>query len=571
MPDPAPHLSEPNESEVAMSDRHLKHWPKHAARQLTIPETSLWFNVEASAQRFPDKAAIIFYDRVISFAALRSEAEKLAGFLQQTCGVKRGDRVALYMQNSPQFMVAFYAILRADAMVVPLNPMLLNAEIAHIVQDSGATVLIAGQELLVNVQSLLGQQLQHAIVATYSDYLVANSTLRIPEFVSAPRQTFTGTGITAWVDAMACDLVPAPHLAGADDLCVMPYTSGTTGFPKGCVHKHRSVMFVAVCNAQWYGKYQDEVALAVLPYFHVTGMQAGMNTPLYIGATVVIMPRWDRDVAAELVQRYRITSWTTVPTMVVDFLMNPQLAKYDLSSLRFISGGGAAMPAAIAQKLQDVCGLRFLEGYGLSETIAATHMNPRENPKQQCLGIPIFNVDSRVVDPQTLQELPPGEIGEIITHGPGVFAGYWNNPEANAECFVEIDGKRFFRTGDLGRIDEDGYFFMVDRLKRMINASGFKIWPAEVEAMLYAHPAIAEAVIISKKDQRRGETVKAVIVLREAARGTTDAQAIIDWAHAHMAAYKVPHHVEFVDQLPKSGSGKILWRVLQEKEDASAR
>ena len=226
------------------------------------------------------------------------------------------------------------------------------------------------------------------------------------------------------------------------------------------------------------------------------------------------------------------------------------------------------MPQAIAQKLKDSCGLTYMEGYGSTETMAPSHINPPDRPKQQCLGIPIFDTDSRVVDPDSLAELPPGETGEIVTHGPGVFDGYWMKPDATREAFVEIDGKRFLRTGDLGRTDEDGYFFMVDRLKRMINAAGFKVWPAEVEALLYAHPAVAEAVVIAQKDERRGETVKAVVVLKPTAREAS-ATDIIEWARKHMAAYKVPRIVEFVEQVPKSAAGKILWRVLQEREDAA--
>jgi fatty-acyl-CoA synthase len=257
--------------------------------------------------------------------------------------------------------------------------------------------------------------------------------------------------------------------------------------------------------------------------------------------------------------------------MVVDLLSNPDLASYDLSSLRRISGGGAAMPEAIAQKLKDVCGLDFVEGYGLSETMAPSHVNPPERPKKQCLGIPFFNTESRVVNPDTLVELPPGETGEIVTHGPQVFEGYWNNPEANASCFVELDGKRFFRTGDLGRVDEDGYFFLVDRLKRMINVAGFKVWPAEVEAMLYGHPAIQEAVIIGCKDPRRGQAVKAMVVLKPAARGAVTEDELHQWAKDNMAAYKVPSSFEFLEVLPKSATGKILWRSLQDQQDERER
>jgi len=555
-----------------MGSRHLQFWP-NVPRHLTIPETSLWFNVEVSAARFPDKPCINFYDSVVTFAELRREAERLAGFLQTACGVRRGDRVALYLQNSPQFIIGYYAILRADAMVVPINPMNLTKEVGHIVHDSGARVLIAAQDQLSRVTPLLGPGLSHVIVASYADYLTTATDLDVPGWISAPRQPLAepGPGLTLWSDALAAAASPGPHLATADDLCVMPYTSGTTGQPKGCAHRHRNVMFTAVAVPQWHRVYQDECVLAVLPYFHVTGMQNSMNSPIYSGSTIVMLPRWDRAVAARLIQRNRVTTMSTVPTMVVDLLSSPDLKSYDLSSIRHIGGGGAAMPEAIAQKLQDLCGLTFLEGYGLSETMAPSHINPPQRPKKQCLGIPLFHTESRVVNPDSLAELPPGEVGEIVTRGPQVFEGYWNNPQANAACFVELDGQRFFRTGDLGRTDEDGYFFLVDRLKRMINVAGFKVWPAEVEAMLYAHPAIQEAVVIAGKDPRRGETVKAVVVLKPTARGEIGEPELMRWAKDNMAAYKVPCSFELTEALPKSATGKILWRVLQEQQDARER
>ena len=310
--------------------------------------------------------------------------------------------------------------------------------------------------------------------------------------------------------------------------------------------------------------------MAVAPFFHVTGMQGSMNGPIYNGNTVVLLPRWDRVVAAECVQRYGIASWTAVPTMIQDFFMNPDIDRYDLSSIRKLSGGGAAMPAAVAQRLLDR-GITYYEGYGLSETISPTHLNPPDRPKQQCLGIPIYGVDSRIVDPVTLAERPAGEVGEIVTHGPQVFLGYWNKPEDTAQAFIQIDGKRFLRTGDLGRVDEDGYFFMVDRLKRMINAAGFKVWPSEVETLMYRHPAVLEACVIGASDAHRGETVKAVVVLRPEWRGRIEGREVIDWCREQMAAYKAPRIVDFVDALPKSGSGKIQWRELQDGEAAAAK
>jgi fatty-acyl-CoA synthase len=404
-------------------------------------------------------------------------------------------------------------------------------------------------------------------VACYSDYLTQRSDFEIPEMFSAPRRAISGPGVTLWSAALERGIQPAPPLATSEDLCVMPYTSGTTGEPKGCVHLHRSVMHTAVSLSLWNRFHQDDRSLCALPLFHVTGMQNSMNQQIYAGSSIVILPRWNRDTAAALIQRHRVTRFAAVPTMVVDLLMSPDLPRYDFSSLQGIGGGGAAMPEAVANKLESIWNLRFMEGYGLSETMAPTHINPDQNPKRQCLGIPIHNTDSRVVDPETLRELPPGEVGEIISSGPQVFEGYWNNPRGTEASFVEIDGKRFFRTGDLARTDGDGYFFFVDRIKRMINAAGFKVWPAEVESMLYAHPAVQEAVVIATRDSRKGEAVKAVIVLKPAARGQTAPEQIIEWAREKMAAYKVPHVVEFVGSVPKSVTGKILWRALQEQED----
>jgi len=563
-----------------MSKRHLAHWPRLLPQHLTLPATHLYRNLEVSAMRYPDKAALVFYDAAISYARLQDESERLAAHLQQRCGVRRGDRVLLYMQNSPQFVIGYYAILRADAVVVPVNPMNLSEELRHYVLDAGARTILAPQDLWAQVRPLLHEGraaaaadaqapgLRHAVVAAYGDYLTAPTDLAVPAFVSAPREPVEEPGACAWMDALAAGLRPGPIAAGPDDLAVMPYTSGTTGQPKGCMHTHRSVMYNTVSGGIWLGTTPDAVSLTVLPLFHVTGMQGGMNSPLYTGSTIVLLPRWDRDAAAQLIARYRVTNTQMIVTMVVNLLSNPRLAEYDLSSIRRLSGGGAAMPEAVAAKLQELCQIDYIEGYGMSETMAATHINPPDRPRKQCLGIPIFDVDARVVDPATFTELPPGEVGEIIVHGPQLMQGYWGQAEATAQAFVTLDGKRFLRTGDLARTDEDGYFFMVDRLKRMINASGYKVWPAEVEALMYAHPAIQEVCVIAARDERRGETVKAVVVLRDAFKGQVSEQDIVDWAHGHMAAYKSPRLVSFVDSLPKSGTGKVQWRALQERESA---
>ena len=550
-----------------MEPDHYRYWPPGLPHDMALPETSLYGNLAATANRYPEKTAVTYYDTPLSYARFRQEVDALAGFLQQRAGVKRGERVLLFMQNSPQFMIAFYAILRADAMVVPVNPMNLTEELRHYVSDSDATVTITGQELLGQVRPLLEDGLQHVIVAAYSDYQTEPTDLKVPEVVAAPRLALNEPGVTQWLDALAENLRPGVHLAGPDDLCVMPYTSGTTGKPKGCIHTHRTVMSTTVAGGAWVDMQPDSVILCSMPMFHVTGMQCSMNQPIYFGGTIVLMTRWDRDTAGELIQRHKVEGWTNIATMAIDFLSNPNLASYDISSMKHIGGGGAAMPEAVAQRLHDLTGLTYIEGYGLSETIAPTHINPPQRAKKQCLGIPICATQSLVVNPDTLAVLGVRETGEIVSRGPQIFLGYWKKPEATAASFIEIDGKSFFRTGDLGYRDEDGYFFIVDRLKRMINASGYKVWPAEVEAMLYHHADVREACVIGTQDVRRGETVKAVVVLKEASRGKVAADDIIAWSRNKMAAYKVPRVIEFVETLPKSATGKVQWRLLQEAEN----
>jgi len=557
---------------------HHKIWPKRLPPELVVPQTTLWFNLEVAAARFPDKPAYLFFGWALHFGELKAQAEAIAGWLQSV-GVKAGERVAIFMQNCPQYAAAYYGILRANAVVVPVNPMNRAEEFKHFITDPQTRVVICTADLAGIVASANAavppnQRVAQVLVTRFTDAMPAGAI--DPDDAPPPAMDAwlrsdpeLPAGCVRWTEVLARQLAPGPHTAQPDDLALLPYTSGTTGLPKGCMHTHRSLMANSVGGGQWSCASPETVSLAVVPMFHITGMMYGVIGNIYIGSTSVLMPRWDRELAGRLISKYKVTHWTCIPTMIIDLFGSPNYKTFDLTSLSYLSGGGAAMPQAVAQRLLDEFGLSFAEGYGLTETAAPTHANPPERAKLQCLGIPIFGVDSRVVDPITLQELPVGEVGEIISRGPMLFKGYWGHPEATKEAFVEFEGQTFFRTGDLGRMDDEGYFFMTDRLKRMINASGYKIWPAEVEMLLYKHPAVQEACIIAARDAYRGETVKAVIVLRAEAKGKTTAEDITNWARDNMAAYKVPKLVQFVDALPKSGSGKVMWRLLQDQESAA--
>jgi fatty-acyl-CoA synthase len=557
---------------------HFKFWPKRLPRAITVPATSLWDNLETSARRYPDKTALVFFGSVLTYGQLLQKAERMAQCLRGL-GVEKGDRVVLCMQNCPQLIIAHFAILRANAVVVPVNPMNRSEELKHYITDPDAKVAITTADLaaeLARASDALAEkyQLAHLIVTHFTDAFDAQA--RDDHAPPAAWDEWLRTRhvlpplangqVHSWDQAMEAGGGLPALLVGPSDLAILPYTSGTTGLPKGCMHRHSSIMHNAIASGMWGSGCAENVVLVVVPMFHITGMVSVMHTSIRSGASLILMPRWDRDLAGRLISHWRVTHWTNIPTMVIDLMASPNFGKFDLSSLVYIGGGGAAMPQAVAQRLLEQLDLRYVEGYGLTETAAPSHSNPPDAPKQQCLGLPFMGTDARVIDPDTLQEMPVGEAGEIVMHGPEVFEGYWKRPEATEAAFIEIDGKRFFRSGDLGRVDEDGYFFLTDRLKRMINASGFKVWPAEVEALMYRHPAIQEACVISTPDSYRGESVKAVVVLRSTHRDLVTEQDIVNWCRENMAVYKVPRTVQFVDALPKSGAGKVMWRMLQEAE-----
>ncbi|MBQ0130795.1 MAG: AMP-binding protein, partial [Comamonas sp.] len=420
---------------------HFKHWPRRVPHALTPPATSLWDNLAISALRYPTKTALHFFGRDVSYRELADGAQAMAAYLHSV-GVRKGDRVILLMQNLPQLVMAHFAILRANAVVVPVNPMNLAEELKHYITDAGVKVAITTGDLAVELakasnQLPAPQRLQHMVVTQLGEYLPAPAQRAyVPEVWQAwltmarPAVQLDGGTATSWAQTLACKDVPPPLEVGPQDLSVLPYTSGTTGLPKGCMHTHASIMFNAVASAAWGSATSENVTLAVIPMFHITGMVSVMHASIYVGATLLLMPRWDRELAGKLISQHQVTNWTNIPTMVIDLFASPNFKQFDLSSLTYIGGGGAAMPQAVAQRLWEAYGLRYQEGYGLTETAAPSHNNPPDNAKQQCLGIPFISTQALVVDPDTLQELAVGEQGEIVVSGPQVFSGYWGNEAA---------------------------------------------------------------------------------------------------------------------------------------------
>ncbi len=552
----------------SLNTRHFEFWPKRLSTTLTVPRTSIYDNLATSARRYPKKVAIHYYGASYTYQDVLDQVDRLAGFLEQDLGVQKGDRIGLYMQNSPQYVIAFYAINRIRAIVVPINPMTTEKELPYYIKDCGIRTAIIGQELYSAISpSRSVTPLETLIIAAYSDYSSPQSDLAdLPEEVKMPTLPFDQDHHYLMKEVIELGRTPSVHQGEADDFAVIPYTSGTTGRAKGCVHTNQTVQANIVSASHWGNGTSDSVSLTTLPLFHVTGMIHSMHTPIFGGATIVILTRWNRKHALEAIETYRVSHWVNIATMVIDLLAEPTLSDYEIRSLASISGGGATLPAAIGEKLFQLTGIRYAEGYGLSETISHTHFNPPDRPKLQCAGIPSFDTDARIIDPQTLEERSVDEQGEIVVNGPQVFKGYYNRPEDTEKAFIEIEGKPFFRTGDIGYVDQEGYFFIVDRVKRMINASGFKVWPTEVESLLFKHPAVFQACVVGAPDDKRGETVKAFVVLNEADRGAITEEDLIEWSKTQMSAYKYPRIIEFTNSLPMTSTGKVLWRLLQEKE-----
>ncbi|MFW6082035.1 MAG: long-chain-fatty-acid--CoA ligase [Desulfosalsimonas sp.] len=550
---------------------HFKFWPNRLPYELELPKVPLFEFLETSARRYPDNPAIIYYGTRITYRQMMDSVLRTAAVLSEA-GVEKGDRVALYMQNTPHFAIGFFGILRANAVVVPVNPMLTERELLQIISDSGAKVVITTADIHERVLAVKQEAgVRQVIVGKYSDYLPEEPGLPVPEAMEKEPDFKVQKDVRPWIKSLNSVEPVAPDIGvTGSDMSMLPYTSGSTGVPKGCIHTHATVISNTVGSALWQMMLSNSTVLCTLPLFHVTGLVHSLLAPVYSGSTVAMLTRWDREAAISAIENYCCTHWTNITTMVIDVLNHPDISGRDLSSMMIIGGGGAPLPEAVGKKLHELTGLQYVEGYGMTETISQTHFNPPDRPKLQCIGIPDFGVDARIIDLDTLEELGPDQQGELVVSGPEVMQGYWNRPEENREVFIEKDGKSFLRTGDICTMDTEGYFYIVDRSKRMINAAGYKVWPTEVEGVLYGHPAVSEVCVVGVPDPVRVENVKAFVVLCDDYKDKTTEKDIISWAKQNMAAYRYPRLVEFVESLPKSGTGKVQWRMLQQQEKEKA-
>lgn len=512
--------------------------------------------------------AAIYFNAALTFRELSAQVDRFAAGLQQL-GVKKGDRVALYLPNCPQFIIGYYGTLKAGGIVVPCNPLYVAREIEHQLNDSGSTVIVALSKLYPTFKAVRANTpVKHAIVTNIKEFFPP--VLRLLFTLLKEKKEGHAVDISAdpdtqwFADFMAqAPGKPAPVAISLQDSACLLYTGGTTGAPKGAELSHRNLVANALQCAVWCsGKRGQERVLAALPLFHSYGMTTCMNVGIHLASPVILLPQFKLKDVLGAIHKHKPTIFPGVPTMYVAINNSPDVKKYDLSSIRACISGAAGLPVEVQQKFQEITGGRLVEGYGLSEASPVTHGNPVFGDcRIGTIGTPFPDTDAKIVDLETgATEVPPGEIGELAVKGPQVMKGYWNRPD---ETSLVLKGGWLY-TGDIARMDQDGYFQIVDRKKDMIIAGGFNIYPRDVEEVLYQHPKVKEAVVAGVPDEYLGEIVKAYIVLREGETATEE--EIIEFCRKNMAKYKVPRAVEFRSQLPKTMVGKILRRLLVEEE-----
>jgi long-chain acyl-CoA synthetase len=557
----------------------LSHYDEGIPESLDYPQIPLDQFLSESAQKHPNHNALVFgaavgsriMDSSLTYRQLDEAVNRFAAGLQEL-GLKAGDRIAIMLPNCPQFVIAAYAVWRIGGVVVCCNPLYVAEEIAHITNDSGAETFIVMSSLYERVKSIRSQTgLKRVIVTNVKEYfpgLLKFLFTLTKEKKEGHRVDISADADTHWFqDILQSRGTPTKTTEfSPSDVATLIYTGGTTGIPKGAQLTHHNLVSNATLLNVWAkSKAAEDVMIAVMPYFHIYGMTAGMNTPIANGLTIILIPN-PRDMSHVLgsIQKHRATYYPGVPTMFVGFNNYPERDQYDLTSLRFAVSAAAPLPPEVQTRFEQITGGKIVEAYGLTETSPAVAMDPIDSPRAHSIGVPLPDCDLKIVDVDTgEQELPVGEIGEIIIKGPPVMKGYWNMPTETANALrTGPDGQPgWFHSGDIGYMDEDGYFHIVDRMKDMIIAGGYNIYPADVEAALYKHPKVKEAAVIGVPDERLGETVKAFIQLKEGETATEE--EIIAFSKEHIAPYKAPRYIEFRDELPKTMIGKILRRELR--------
>jgi len=545
----------------------LKHYDKGVPADVQFPEAPLWKLLADSAQKYPDNVALEFMGKVIGYRQLWESVLKFAGALRAQ-GVQPGDRVAIMLPNSPQFVIAFYGTLAAGGICVNVNPLYTPRELRHQLSDAGAETLVILDLLWPRYAEIEEDvPVKQVFTTGIQDYLPFPKNLLFPLKARREKRWVTLPQHPKRLDfskaLRSATPVAEPYPAKPDEVALLQYTGGTTGLSKGAMLTHRNLVANTYQVIAWGGEEVKEfegkgVMLGAIPFFHVYGMTVGMNYGLAGGYKIVLLPRPEVKPCIEAIEKHGVTHFPGVPTLYIGFINFPGIEKRKVGTVRVCISGSAALPVEVAKKFEALTGGKLVEGYGLTEAAPCTHCNPLSGlRKMGSIGIPMPGIDAKVLD-ENLHELPPGEVGELAVRGPNIMLGYWQRPDETAKT-IKID---WLLTGDMARMDEDGYFYIVDRKKDMIIAGGYNIYPREVEEVLFAHPGVAEAAVVGLPDEYRGETVAAFVVPKPGI--TLSSEELDKYCRENLAAYKVPRIYEIRSELPKTAVGKVLRRELRE-------
>lgn len=549
----------------------LAHYPPEVPHTLTYPSMPVQDYLTKAYRKFPKKIAIHFMGRELSYEELYQSSMKFANYLQKL-GIQKGDRVSIMLPNCPQAVISFYGILYAGGVVVMTNPLYTEREIAYQMKDSGARAIIGLDILFPRISKVLKEtDLENVIVTGIKDYLSFPKNLVYP-FIQKKQYGMNVKVEHRGINHLFTEIMKTAQPTVAEtpfdfdeDLALLQYTGGTTGSPKGVMLTHKNLISNATMCDSWLYKTTDgeETIIGIIPLFHVYGLTTVLILSVMQGNKMVLLPKFDPETALKTINKQKPTLFPGAPTLYIGLMNHPDIAKYDLSSIEACLSGSAPLPAEVQEKFEALTGGKLVEGYGLTETSPVTHSNLVWGERTKgSIGLPYPDTDCKIFQTGTTNPVPNGEIGEIAIKGPQVMKGYWNKPEETAATIV--DG--WLLTGDLGYMDDEGHFFIVDRKKDMIIAGGFNIYPREIEEVLYEHEAVQECVVAGIPDPYRGETVKAYIVLKEGY--TVTEEEFNQYCREHLASFKVPRVYEFRKELPKTAVGKILRRSLVDEEIA---
>jgi long-chain acyl-CoA synthetase len=552
----------------------IKFYPEGVPADVEIPERPLPEVFDEVAAKYSSRAAVIFYGNKISYRKLKDDIDRFATALHEL-GIQKGDKVALYLLNSPQFIIAYFGSLKAGATLTPISPIYTSIEVKHQLEDSEANSIVCQDFLYENVDRA-GVELNNVILAGIGEYLPLSKRLagksvlgRYGKMEVPSPQVIEGRGLHQFQKLIG-KYPPNPpkiEINAKEDIAVLPYTGGTTGLPKGAVLTHYNLLACGMQVRSSWPTFEEgkEVVPALLPFYHIYGQVVVMLNGLTMGSTLLLFTTPDLEEILSAMERYRATVFYSVPTAYQFLKDYDKTDRFNWKGLKMITSGADTLHESTVRDWERRTGSKIIEGYGLTECSAVSHVNPLGRPKLGSFGVPLPGISAAIVNHETGEYVPPGEVGELLIEGPNIMKGYWKRPEDTRESLIDMDGRTWLRTGDLVRMDDEGYFFFYDRKKDLIKYKGYSVFAREIEEVLCQHPKVKTAGVLGVPDPNLGQLIKAIVVLETDARGKVSEEEITKYCEDNLAHYKVPKIVEFRGELPKTDVGKVSHRELREE------